>query len=87
MKRFIAVPMMLAALCASCYASASDDPPPVGTDTREWVQLQKSETNKAPARGLPGEAADRVYQRYLQSFTRPIPERFERDRVNGEGQK
>src|SRR5437870_11826352 len=53
-----------------------------GRETRAWLDQQKSPTAQAPVRGLQGEAADRVYQRYLQSFTRPIPERFERDRTN-----
>ena len=87
MKRLVLIPTTLAVVFASNCINASDDPPPVGTQTRAWVQLQKSEMNKAPVRGLPGEAADRVYQRYLQSFTRPIPERFERDRFAAEGQK
>jgi hypothetical protein len=36
---------------------------------------------------MPGEVADRVYQRYLQSFTHPIPEQFERERIGGEASK
>lgn len=72
-------------LLAAAHAVAKD-PKPVGSDTRGWMQLQKNPVAQAkgPVRGMPGEAADRVYQRYLQSFTRPIPERYERDRFVGE---
>jgi hypothetical protein len=83
------LPVIGAALLLSGAALAAD-PAPTGTQTRAWVKLQKSGTEAskaAPPRGLPGEAADRVYQRYLQSFTHPIPERFERDRFTGERQQ
>lgn len=56
--------------------------PPVadGTDTRAWLSLQKSGI-AAPSdpRPMSGEVAERVYQRYLDSYTQPIPETFERE--------
>ena len=56
--------------------------PPVadGTDTRAWLTLQKSGV-AAPSdpRPMSGEVAERVYQRHLDSYTRPIPETFERE--------
>lgn len=82
MKTRIVLLMTLAALSGS--ALADENRTAYGDQTHAWLALQKNAENKAPARGLPGEAADRVYQRYLQSFTRPIPERFERDRVNSD---
>lgn len=75
-----------ASLFAAAAGAADHTAAAVGAQTRAWVKLQESPSGKAAVRGLPGEAADRVYQRYLQSFTRPIPERFERDRA-GEAQK
>jgi len=80
MKTVIVVVMALAA----GSAIADENRAAYGDQTRAWMELQKSPQNKAPPQGMPGEAADRVYQRYLQSFTRPIPERFERDRVNSD---
>lgn len=78
----------VAALLSTAATAAQDPKPGEGAQTRAWVELQKSDANKAPVRGLPGEVADRVYQRYLQSFTRPIPERFERDRAgSGDSQR
>ena len=51
-----------------------------GTQTRAWMELQKT---AAPADGasqaMPGEVADVVYQRYVTSFTHPIPETYTRD--------
>lgn len=64
------VPVLLTA-CAS--------PRPLGSETRSWQGLQAS--NNAAlgwARPLPGDAADRVYQRYLTSFSQPIPAKFDR---------
>jgi hypothetical protein len=82
MKAMTKTTMMLAAALLSTSAIAGDNRTAYGDQTRAWVDLQTNAQNKAPARGLPGEVADRVYQRYLQSFTRPIPEHFERDRAN-----
>lgn len=56
-------------------------------EAREWVRLQTSgdAAERAPS-GMEGEVADRVWQRYVDSFSYPIPERFERDRfVEGGG--
>ena len=65
---------------ATCFGCASGNDVR-GQQTRAWLAAQRTPAKTAPARGMPGEAADRVYQRYLQSFTRPIPERFERERT------
>jgi hypothetical protein len=75
----------LALLLAAIPVHAAD-PPAVGTQTRAWTKLQAggAAAEKGPPRGTPGEVADRVYQRYLQSFTHPVPEQFERERIGGE---
>ena len=65
---------------AAVFISACASPRPLGADTRAWTGLQKS--NNAAlgwARPLPGDAADRIYQRYLNSFAQPIPAKFDRD--------
>ena len=51
-----------------------------GEDARRWVDLQVSgnAAERSPD-GMSGEIAERVWQRYVESFSHPIPERFERD--------
>jgi len=69
-------------------AAIADETEARGRETHAWLAKQKSPAAQAPdTRGLPGEAADRVYQRYLQSFSRPIPEHFERDRTSSDAQR
>lgn len=47
-----------------------------GAGARAWLELQASGRQAAPGPGQPGEAAARVWQRYLESFEYPIPETF-----------
>lgn len=55
-----------------------------GAQTREWLELQKSgNAVEGAARPMPGEVADKVYQRYVDSFGRPIPESYSRDSITG----
>ena len=56
-----------------------------GRDTRDWLSLQKSgavASNETPS--MPGEAADKAYRRYVDSFGRPLPERLSRDSFTGQ---
>lgn len=78
----------VAMLLAFCFgagvgvASAANPAglPPNGEETRAWLQLQKSGNASLGApRPMTGEVADQVYRRYLESFTRPVPEDFERE--------
>ncbi len=47
---------------------------------RDWVELQKSGTAASPVpRPLPGDIAERSYQRYAESFSQPIPETLKRE--------
>lgn len=51
-----------------------------GSQTRFWLATQTSGVSSVTdERPMPGEAATLVYQRYLNSFTHPIPERYEAD--------
>jgi hypothetical protein len=61
--------------------------PAAGSDARAWLALQKSGV-AAPSdpRPVSGEVATRVYERYLESYTRPIPEAFEREGFGSGGQ-
>src|SRR5882757_1500598 len=57
-----------------------------GSQTRLWLSTQASGTNSVTEeRPMPGEVATLVYQRYLQSFTHPIPERFTSDSFTAGG--
>lgn len=54
--------------------------PQLGADTRSWLALQKETAAQVPdLRPVPGEVAEQVYQRYVNSFKHPIPETFKRD--------
>ena len=50
------------------------------SQTRLWLATQTSGTYAvSDERPMPGEVATLAYQRYLKSFTHPIPERYESD--------
>lgn len=53
---------------------------------RDWVELQKGGTAASPVpRPLPGDIAERSYERYAESFSQPIPETLEREGFIEEG--
>ncbi|MBX6421465.1 MAG: DUF3613 domain-containing protein [Nevskia sp.] len=55
-----------------------------GSETNAWLAAQIASTSGTP-RPMPGEVASRVYQRYLDSFTHPIPEEYGRQGFIGGG--
>lgn len=59
---------------------AADEPPPaatVGAASREAFELQRSgRAASATERPMSGEVAGRTHQRYVESFSHPIPESF-----------
>ncbi|MGH8445214.1 MAG: DUF3613 domain-containing protein [Solimonas sp.] len=61
--------------------------PRIGGDTLTWLELQKSPSAQVTdVRPVPGEVAEQVYQRYVNSFKFPIPAEFKRDNfVQGGG--
>lgn len=60
--------------------------PPVGKETREWLELQQSgNAASTESRPMTGEVADEVYKRYVDSFSHPIPEKFSRESFNSAG--
>ncbi|MEQ1439610.1 DUF3613 domain-containing protein [Fontimonas sp. SYSU GA230001] len=76
--------MMLGLPLAALAAEPRE--PAVGDDTRTWLEYQESGRAAPPdVRPMPGEVADKVYQRYLQSFEHKIPERYERERFVSSG--
>jgi hypothetical protein len=60
---------------------------PLGAETRAWLELQRNgNASNATPRPMPGEVADKVYERYLNSFAHPIPDSFSREQfVSGGG--
>jgi uncharacterized protein DUF3613 len=54
-----------------------------GAETQAWLNLQTSNSASVSSTPpLPGEVATRIYERYLKSFTYPIPVRFTTDEFN-----
>jgi len=57
-----------------------------GSQTRYWLATQTSGASSVTdPRPMPGEVASLVYERYLKSFTHPIPERYEADTFSTQG--
>lgn len=84
-RLLIPMTLLLSGLGAA-HAQMTQSPPevrpPSGVETRAWLDLQKSGAVAAgDDRPMSGEVADRVYQRYLDSHTRAIPETFKRETV------
>jgi hypothetical protein len=76
MKRWI----LGAVLAAPLLAAAAEPVPMTGSETRVWLALQRSgNAALAAPRPTPGEVADKIYQRYLNSFATPIPASFTRE--------
>lgn len=76
----------LLALSLQAYApNAAADAEHAGTEhaqqpslTETWLKLQREGEQASPRRQtLSGPAMDNINKRYLDSFTRPIPERFD----------
>lgn len=74
-------------LCISAASAAPAPPMPAhGAQTRAWLNVHKqASTAQSTPRPLPGEVADKIYQRYVDSFTYPIPETFPRESINSGG--
>jgi hypothetical protein len=60
------------------------DPPPLGT-TADWLELQRSGAQEGGPNPVPGEAAERIYKRYLNTFDQPVPATFQSR--GGKGQR
>lgn len=78
------------ALCGAASVQAQAPAAPrfedVGPETRSWVQLQTGNTAASPAdRPMPGDIAEKVYQRHADSFAQPIPESLGRQSFTEEG--
>jgi hypothetical protein len=71
---------------AAAEAAAATAAPAVhGDESRAWLDLQASGNAASPTpASMPGEVADRVYQRYMKSFEHAIPEHLDREKFSSD---
>lgn len=86
MKKLPILMLALFATLAQAEEPATAQQPRPGDETRAWLQLQSSgRASVAAPQPMSGEVADKVYERYLKSFTHPIPEQFQRESFSAAG--
>lgn len=79
-------PLLLGLSSPMAAAQGEAAEPAAPGSARDWLELQKSGAAASPvARPLPGELADRSFQRYADSFSQPIPESLDREAFLSEG--
>lgn len=66
----------LLALCCSLGKAAADENKPVviGATTEAILKMQRDGTAAGQSQPVTGDVATRSYKRYLDSFSRPMPE-------------
>lgn len=80
--------LVLAAIVAAAFSAQAEDAgsSTLGPDARAWTGLQVSGQAASPAeRPLPGDIAEKTYERYANSFAQPIPEALRRDSFSTSG--
>lgn len=86
MNKNIAQALVFMAGCAvavcSVQAGTVND---VGPTVRRALDMQSSGRKSVVTRPMLKDVADRTYERYLESFTHPIPEQFDRDETFSSG--
>lgn len=71
---------LLFSACALAAANAhGGDVNDVGQSVHQSLEMQRSGRQSVAVHPMLKDVADRTYERYLESFTYPIPEQFERD--------
>lgn len=89
-KAFVVGAILLGSACAG-VALAADSGEAVpgaafGSQTDAWLSMQLNPAYTAnDPRPIPGEVANKTYIRYLNSFSHPIPEQFERQSFSSSG--
>ncbi|MGH8497609.1 MAG: DUF3613 domain-containing protein, partial [Methylococcales bacterium] len=81
MNRFI-IMVLSSALFATCFTARAAELPTesFGSDVRQWMELQRSGVAASLIRQtVSGPVAEKIHERYVQSFTHPIPEYFRRN--------
>jgi len=80
MKRNAVQALVIASGCVfsagAVHAGTVND---IGPTVHRALEMQRSGRNSVVTRPMLKDVADRTYERYLESFTYPIPEQFERD--------
>ncbi|MES1925927.1 DUF3613 domain-containing protein [Salinisphaera sp. T31B1] len=71
--------MIAIAGAVACAPALAADVTDVGPTVHSALEMQRSGQQSAPVRPMLKDVADRTYERYLESFTYPIPEQFDRD--------
>ncbi len=61
---------------AAAWAGEGHLDEPVGSATQQALDLQRSGSHAAPAQPMAGDQASLAYDRYLKSFSQPIPAFF-----------
>lgn len=62
---------------------SSEQEPANGILVRQWLALQSSGKAAGAPQAVRGQAASNIYQRYLKSFTQPVPEFFYKQSGSG----
>lgn len=84
MTRFCSHCSLLAFLLAAAGPVLADEPPDLGKDHRNWMELQKAQKPGANER-ISGEQADVIWKRYVNSFGREIPDQLRDDSAVSSG--
>lgn len=73
----VLVPLLLLALGAAAAAqeraASAPGPAAIGDTTRQWLELQRGQTQAGKSHPMSGEVAGVVHQRYLDSFRAQRP--------------
>ena len=83
-QQYLAVGVVAAWVLGATSAHAGDVGD-VGPTVQSALEMQRSGRQAAPVRPMLSDVADRTYDRYLERFTYPIPEQFERDEAFAAG--
>lgn len=90
MKRILFLVLLVLSIGSAKAESVEDSEPQAISPTnaqkpspvQQWLELQRSGKAASPhAQPMSGEAMEKVHQRYLKSFEKPIPEFYEHDPV------
>ncbi|MGQ0699085.1 MAG: DUF3613 domain-containing protein [Panacagrimonas sp.] len=85
MKRMVVAMAMTLPLLVGAQEQATDKAA-LGAETRSWTDLQTSNASaSAVPRPMSGDIAERVYDRYANSYSYPIPEQLGREGFVTEG--
>lgn len=78
MKTALIISLLAISLQAAAEESAATSAEHEPSLTETWLKLQREgEQASVKRQTLSGPAMENIHKRYLDSFTRPIPERFD----------